>query len=54
MAIEHKDLHEKITKLEKKYSKNFREVFKALGYLVNEKQQLEDFKNRQRIGFKES
>lgn len=52
MAVEHKDLHERIMKLEKKYNKNFREVFKALGYLVAEKQQQEDFKNRRRIGFK--
>lgn len=51
-AIAHKDLYDKIIKLEKKYSKNFREVFKALEYLVNEKQIQEDFVNRERIGFK--
>ena len=53
-AVEHKDLHERIMILEKKYNKNFREVFKALGYLVAEKQQLEDLKNRRRIGFKQT
>lgn len=52
MAIEHKDLHEKIIKLEKKYNKSFKEVFKALEYLVAEKSKEEEFKNRRRIGFK--
>ncbi len=52
MAFEHKDLHEKIIKLEKKYNKNFKEVFKGLEFLVAEKVQEEDFKTRKRIGFK--
>ncbi|MES2774512.1 MAG: ORF6N domain-containing protein [Bacteroidota bacterium] len=52
MAMEHKDLHEKIIKLEKKYNKNFKEIFKALEYLVAEKSRETDFKNRKRIGFK--
>ena len=52
MALEHTDLHEKIIKLEKKYNKSFKEVFKALEFLVAEKGQEEDFKNRKRIGFK--
>ncbi|MBX9782184.1 MAG: ORF6N domain-containing protein [Chitinophagaceae bacterium] len=52
-ALAHKELYEKIIKLEKKYSKNFKEIFKALEYLVAEKQTEEDFKNRTRIGFKQ-
>jgi ORF6N domain len=52
-ALNYKDLAEKIKKLEKKYNKNFREIFKALEYLVSEKQTEEDFKNRTRIGFKQ-
>lgn len=51
-ALAHKDLYEKIIKLEKKYNKNFKEVFKALDFLITEKKQQEDFKNRKRIGFK--
>ena len=51
-AILHKDLYEKIIKLEKKYNKNFKEVFTALEYLMSKKQTEEDFKTRQRIGFK--
>jgi ORF6N domain len=52
-ALNYKDLAEKIKKLEKKYNKNFREIFKALEYLVSEKQTKKDFKNRTRIGFKQ-
>ncbi len=51
-AIANKELYEKILKLEKKYNKNFREIFKALEYLVTKKQVEEDFKSRRRIGFK--
>ncbi len=51
-AIAHKDLYDKILKLEKKYNKNFKEIFSALDYLIHDKQQEEDFKNRRRIGFK--
>ncbi len=42
----------KICKLEKKYNNNFKEIFKALNLLLIEKQQLEDFSKRERIGFK--
>ena len=52
MAIEHKDLNVRIIKLEKKYNKSFKEVFKALEYLVAEKLQQDDFKKRTKIGFK--
>ena len=51
-AILHKDLYEKIIKLEKKYNKNFKEVFTALEYLMSKKQTEENFKTRRRIGFK--
>jgi hypothetical protein len=52
--LAHRDagLAEKIKKLEKKYNHNFKEIFKALEYLVSEKQQQKDFGERQRIGFK--
>ncbi len=51
-TLQHKDLAEKILKLEKKYNKNFKDIFKAIDYLVNEKENEQDFKNRKRIGFK--
>ena len=46
------ELNKKIKQLEKKYNANFKEVFKALDFLIAEKQQQQDIKNRKRIGFK--
>lgn len=51
-AIANKELYEKIIKLEKKYNKNFQEIFKALEYLMGEKKIEEEIKNRERVGFK--
>jgi hypothetical protein len=51
-SLHYKELELKIKKLEKKYNKNFLQVFKALELLLSEKQEQEDFKNRKRIGFK--
>ncbi len=51
-VINYKELNEKLKKLEKKYNKNFNEIFKALDILLSEKVKQEDFKNRRRIGFK--
>jgi hypothetical protein len=51
-AINYKELNDKILKLEKKYNKNFKEVFKALDYLISKKVNEEDFTKRTRIGFK--
>jgi 3-phosphoglycerate kinase len=50
--INYTELNDKLKKLEKKYNKNFNEVFKALDFLIADKTQQEDFKNRKRIGFK--
>ena len=51
-ALNCKDLHQKIMKLEKKYNANFKEIFQALNLLLTDKQQQEDFAKRERIGFK--
>lgn len=51
-ALHFTELSKKIKQLEKKYNNNFKEVFKALDYLITEKQQVQDIKNRKRIGFK--
>ena len=53
-TLHFRDLEEKIKKLEKKYNRNFKQVFQALDLLLLEKQEHEDFKNRKRIGFKSS
>lgn len=51
-ALNYKELQDKIGKMEKKYNKNFKEVFKALEYMSSDKSAEEVFKNRKRIGFK--
>ena len=51
-ALNYAELSDKIKKLEKKYTNNFREVFKALEYLIVEKQNEKEFSKRERIGFK--
>lgn len=45
--ISHKDLQEKLIKLEQRYDKKFKEIFEALRYLLKEKDQ-----KREEIGFK--
>ena len=51
-ALANKELYEKIIKLEKKYNKNFQEVFRALEYLITEKKNKDDVKKREPVGFK--
>ena len=51
-ALANKELYEKLIKLEKKYNKNFNEVFKAIEYLIEEKMIEKDYNKRERIGFK--
>ena len=51
-ALNYKELQDKIKKLEKKYNKNFKEIFAALNALIEEKQQQKQFEERERIGFK--
>ncbi len=51
-ALANKELYKKIIKLEKKYNKNFQEVFRALEYLIAEKKKGEDINKRERIGYK--
>ena len=51
-ALSYTELEKKIKSLEKKYNKNFQEVFKALEVLYAENAAKDDIKNRGRIGFK--
>lgn len=51
-ALTYKDLAGKIAKLEKKYNKNFADVYKALNLLLDDKEAQIDFENRERIGYK--
>src|SRR5689334_18912410 len=51
-ALNYKELQDKLKKLEKKYNKNFKEIFHALNLLLEEKAIQEEQKSRERIGFK--
>lgn len=51
-ALSHKDLTDKLKKLERKYNKQFKDISEALNYLIGEKQKQIDFEDRERIGFK--
>ncbi len=51
-VLTNKELAAKLAKLERKYNKQFKDVYEALNYLMNEKKKLIDFEKRERIGFK--
>ena len=52
VAMHYKELAAKIEELEKKYNKQFSDVYEALQLLLSKKQQKDDFENRELIGFK--
>jgi hypothetical protein len=52
--LEHKELAEKIGALERKYNKQFKDIYEALDLLLNDKQTEEDWKNRKQIGYKKA
>lgn len=51
-ALNYKELHDKLVKLEKKYNKNFKEIYHALNLLLEDKAAQDEQKNREPIGFK--
>ena len=51
-ALSHKDLTEKLKKIERKYNKQFKDIYQALNYLVQKDTVAIDFEKRERIGFK--
>lgn len=54
MAMHYKELAQKIEELEKKYNKQFGDVYQALNLLLEERNEEEEQKNREPIGFKKS
>ncbi len=52
VAHQYKELAEKLAQLENSNSKQFKEIYQALNYLIDKKQKEEDFSKRERIGFK--
>jgi phage regulator Rha-like protein len=53
MAMHYKELAQKIAEMEKTYNKQFSNVYEVLQALMEEKQQRDNFKDRERIGFKQ-
>lgn len=51
-ALSHKDLTTKLEELEKKYNKQFKDVYEAINYLLQNDKQEKEFKERKKIGFK--
>ncbi|HZL10810.1 MAG TPA: ORF6N domain-containing protein [Prolixibacteraceae bacterium] len=51
-ALTHKDLTEKLHELENKYDKQFKDVYEAIGFLLQKDNQETEQKQRKRIGFK--
>jgi len=52
LAVNYKELADKITALENKYNKKFADVYEALDLLLHDNKAQEDFSKRKRIGFK--
>ena len=52
MVVNYKELEGKIKQLEKKYNKQFKNIYEALQMLMEEKQTMGDWNERERIGFK--
>lgn len=51
-ALSHKDLTNKLKKLENKYNKQFKDVYEAINYLLQKDQQETEQKERKQIGYK--
>jgi len=51
VALQYKELADKLSHLENTNNKQFKEIYQALNFLIDKKQKEEDFSKRQRIGF---
>jgi hypothetical protein len=51
-SLSHKDVTLKLKQLEKKYDKQFKDIFEAINYLLNKDKQQVDQEERKRIGYK--
>lgn len=52
LALNYKELSDKLRELEQKYNQQFSDVYEALQYLTEEKEQTVAQRERRRIGFK--
>jgi len=51
-ALTHKDLTEKLNELEKKYNKQFKDVYEALNYLISKDKVIDKQTKRVKLGYK--
>ena len=51
-ALSHKELTAKLSELENRYNKKFKDVYEAINYLLQKDKQEIEYKERKRIGFK--
>lgn len=51
-VLTYKEIAGKLKKMERKFNRQFADVYEALNYLTNEKQKQDDWENRKQIGFK--
>lgn len=51
-ALSHKDLTAKLTEIENRYNKQFKDVYEAINYLLQKDKQTIETKERVKIGFK--
>jgi hypothetical protein len=51
-ALSHKDLTEKLNELEKKYNKQFKDVYEAINYLISKDKVNIEQNKRKKIGYK--
>ncbi len=51
-ALSHKDLTDKLKKMERKYNRRFKDVYEAMNYLLQKDKQETEQQKRKRIGFK--
>jgi hypothetical protein len=51
LSRQYEELAERLSKLENSNKKQFRDIYQALNFLIEKKQQEEDFSKRRRIGF---
>ena len=51
-TMQYDKLSKYLKKLEKRYDKNFQDIFQAINYLIEKNNETETSKNRRQIGFK--
>lgn len=51
-ALQYNKLSKKLEEIEETTQKHFKDIYQAINYLLEKKQQEEDFSKRERIGFK--